>query len=128
MKSPFIQFNRYIITNIDYKLLDEPTLDEDGELSLSAFIGVSEDKKTADIKLTGVIADHVKNRSVTVEILGLFDLDMEGSVKEIKDFLSVNGTAILFPYLRSIVSIVSSLDGDNSIILPTINTTGFVSE
>ena len=45
---------------------------------------------------------------------------------EAKKHLSVNGTAILFPYLRSIVSILSSLDNSNAIVLPTINTHSFV--
>ncbi|AMB94975.1 hypothetical protein CYJ28_02655 [Aerococcus sanguinicola] len=44
------------------------------------------------------------------------------------DYLRVNGTAILFPYLRTFISVVSSLDNEDAIVIPTVNTNNFTSE
>ncbi|HGJ3153524.1 hypothetical protein [Streptococcus pneumoniae] len=41
--------------------------------------------------------------------------------ENITDILYVNGTAILYHYLRSIVSIVSAIDSSEAMLLPTIN-------
>ncbi|HEV1985281.1 TPA: hypothetical protein VYQ23_002154, partial [Streptococcus pneumoniae] len=41
--------------------------------------------------------------------------------ENITDILYVNGTAILYLYLRSIVSIVSAIDSSEAMLLPIIN-------
>ena len=43
-----------------------------------------------------------------------------------REVLSVNGTAILYPYVRAITSVVTSQDTDPAIILPTVNTLNFL--
>nr|WP_279384907.1 protein-export chaperone SecB [Lacticaseibacillus manihotivorans] len=42
--------------------------------------------------------------------------------------LTVNGTAILFPYVRSTISMVTGLDSAQTVLLPTIRTTDLFSE
>lgn len=43
------------------------------------------------------------------------------SDKEKHQYLGVNGTAILLPYLRAIVSMVTVLDKNEAIVFPTLN-------
>ena len=44
------------------------------------------------------------------------------STDEIKKMLIINGTAILYPYLRSIVSNITSIDTEgNTIIMPVVD-------
>lgn len=40
-------------------------------------------------------------------------------------FMSLNGPAIVFPYIRSFISSMSSLSGFETIILPTLNLSGY---
>ena len=40
-------------------------------------------------------------------------------------FMSLNGPAIVFPYIRSFISSMSSLSGFETIILPTFNLSGY---
>ena len=42
--------------------------------------------------------------------------------------LEVNGTAILFPYLRSIITTITSSMGIQPIILPTMNIVKMIKE
>ncbi|EIP8075184.1 protein-export chaperone SecB [Enterococcus faecalis] len=41
--------------------------------------------------------------------------------EEILNFLGLNGSAILLPYVRAIVSMLTTLDSNQAIVLPTIN-------
>ncbi|HHQ7781634.1 TPA: hypothetical protein ACSUQY_001816, partial [Streptococcus pneumoniae] len=51
-------------------------------------------------------------------VIGYFEINID---ENITDILYVNGTAILYHYLRSIVSIVSAIDSSEAMLLPTIN-------
>lgn len=72
-----------------------------------------------------------------MELDGYFDIndnlfkEDDGSDRDIEkviEIFTVNGIAILYPYMRSIVSMVSGLDDSNRIILPTINLRNFEKE
>lgn len=64
-------------------------------------------------------------------VAGLFEIlnETEGiSEKQIINFYKVNAVAILFPYLRSLVSDISSKGSEAPIILPTLNIAAMISE
>ena len=129
MGTPVLNFKGYRIVNIDYKRL-ESTEEFDSEskdfMDLSAFVGITEDNNEAHIKVTCLLNDVENLRKVTIEIVGIFEIALkDASEEEIKKILAVNGVAILFPYVRAAMSVISSLDNENSILLPTINTTRF---
>ena len=129
MGTPVLNFKGYRIVNIDYKRL-ESTEEFDSEskdfMDLSAFVGITEDNNEAHIKVTCLLNDVENLRKVTIEIVGIFEIALkEASEEEIKKILAVNGVAILFPYVRAAMSVISSLDNENSILLPTINTNSF---
>ena len=130
MGTPVLNFKGYRIVNIDYTRL-ESTEEFDSEskefMDLSAFVGITEDNKEAHIKVTCILNDFENLRKVTIEIVGIFEIAIkDASQEEIKKLLAVNGVAILFPYVRAAMSVISSLDNENAILLPPINTTGFL--
>ncbi|MEJ9331087.1 protein-export chaperone SecB [Bacillus licheniformis] len=47
-------------------------------------------------------------------------------IEDIQRFTLINGSAILFPYLRSILTDITSKSNHNPVILPTINFTKFI--
>lgn len=125
-QKPVIEFKGYRITNIDYRVF--PSLEEleyldleNGEMAV--WVGLSEDKKEAEIKITSQVVDENHLRGITLEISGQFYVNIEENISE---YLAVNGTAILYPYVRSVISILTSLDNENAIILPTLNTNNLV--
>jgi len=66
---------------------------------------------------------------VKANIIGLFHIESDELSDEQKEvFFKVNGVAILFPYLRGLVSELTSKGSMNPIILPTMNITVLLAE
>ncbi|PYF05631.1 protein-export chaperone SecB [Ureibacillus chungkukjangi] len=122
MKDPVIKFKGYSIQQMIYQKVDSKEGSPSSKLNLSC--GISEDMKFGKIIITVEFINSEVQILLTVE--GLFDVKGVESKESIEEFLTVNGTAIVYPYVRSIMSMVSSLDSNNAIILPTINTTNFI--
>ncbi|KAF3301617.1 hypothetical protein FPV23_03900 [Carnobacterium sp. PL17RED31] len=98
--------------------------DENG--TISATVGTTEDNKEARIVISTTILksdeEQMDFKKVTLEITGYFKINTDENVQE---YLRVNGTAILFPYLRTFISVITSLDNSDAIVIPTINTNSF---
>ena len=127
---PVIKFKGYSIEKLIFSKegidFNEPLEQIDGKaINLSIEQGISEDLKNARLKIIIKLVDEVININIWLEVVGNFEINDINDPETIQDFLTVNGTAILYPYVRSIVSMVSSLDSENAIILPTINTSNF---
>jgi preprotein translocase subunit SecB len=58
---------------------------------------------------------------VMVQCIGTFKFENVSSIEEIPDFFYRNCIAILFPYVRAYVSLVTTQANVPSIILPTLN-------
>ncbi|MCT6514739.1 protein-export chaperone SecB [Bacillus subtilis] len=56
------------------------------------------------------------------------DESIDYEIDDLQKFTLVNGSAILFPYLRSILTDITSKSNHNPVILPTINFTKFIKE
>lgn len=127
---PVIRFKGYEIEKISYTRGEIPpdvtkdmSIDDDGNaLGIAVKTGISEDHSMGLVSFLINIVKPSSDLHLNVEISGHFELSESLETEEIDDFLSVNGTAILFPYVRSIISIISTLDSNDAIILPTINT------
>lgn len=127
-QQPVIELQGYTISSINYKvhdyIEDYKNMDiDDGSVSVKILL--NEDSSKSEVRMRTEVQDEDNLRTIIIEILGYFKINIEDQPEK---FLAVNGSAILYPYLRSIVSIVSSLDSENQILLPTINTSGFAGE
>jgi preprotein translocase subunit SecB len=65
----------------------------------------------------------IENPFVFVQCIGLFNFENVSNFEDIPDFFYRNCIAILFPYLRAYVSVVTSQANIPGIILPTLNLT-----
>ncbi|HHQ1236659.1 TPA: hypothetical protein ACSLAX_002936, partial [Listeria innocua] len=95
---------------------------ESSNIQRTIKIGLSEDVTFGAVKLHISVVDNENNREINLEILGKFIINGELSKDEASLYLGTNGVAILYPYARSIISFISTLDSENAIVLPTINT------
>lgn len=127
---PVIEFKGYSIEKLVYTKedleLEEETEVENGTATrLSIECGVSDDLKDGKVALAIQLKNEGSDIGIILEVSGQFKINNIDDIKEIQRFLSINGTAILYPYVRSIISMVSSLDSSEAIVLPTINTSNF---
>jgi len=58
---------------------------------------------------------------IFVDLSGKFEFRDEVSMEEIPDFFWANSIAIMYPYLRSFISLVTMQSSDHTLILPLIN-------
>lgn len=125
---PVIKFKGYSIQKMFYsrhplETLETKETDENQGLTLSSEQSISEDLKEAKLSLTIELENKEKSIYIVTEVESYFEINNIESIDDIRKFLLVNGTAIVYPYLRSIISMMTSLDAGEAIILPTINTT-----
>ncbi|CFQ05408.1 Preprotein translocase subunit SecB [Streptococcus pneumoniae] len=81
-------------------------------------VGHADDYSHGAVKLSVSLVDKDAMKKISVTVIGYFEINID---ENITDILYVNGTAILCPYLRSIVSTVSAIDSSEAMLLPTIN-------
>lgn len=60
--------------------------------------------------------------------IGIFEYSNDNDEKTLLNFMSINGPAIVFPYLRGFISNFTSLTGFDTITLPTLNLSGYKNE
>ncbi|KZK46760.1 hypothetical protein B40_0487 [Lactococcus cremoris] len=121
MNEPVIYFKGYKIKKYNYISRDEKLEIEDGKLPFNMSVNprISSDFKNGYIVVSVTL--ETEDFSVEIVVEAEFDINVEGK-ENIEKFLVVNGTAIVFPYIRSMVSMLTSLDSGKAFILPTINT------
>jgi preprotein translocase subunit SecB len=67
--------------------------------------------------------EDIENRIMTIRCVGDFKIDNAKELKDIPDFFYINSVAILFPYVRAYISLVTTQANVRGIILPTYNLT-----
>ncbi|RNE05644.1 preprotein translocase subunit SecB [Lacticaseibacillus paracasei] len=80
-------------------------------------------------KITLVLTTKVFPHDLKLVVSGFFLLNVNDYPKEqVLQALVTNGTAIMYPYLRSMISVLTGLGTENALILPTINTNNLLKE
>ncbi|MDA6090310.1 protein-export chaperone SecB [Lactobacillus amylovorus] len=114
-KTP-ISFKGYRIKKLEYGL-DIKVPKSDIEIQY----GISKDKKLGQVTITVNFNDESKKSHGILVVTGQFDLADNLTDKQLHIFLGQNGAAILYPYVRSILSMITALDDNRVEILPTLN-------
>lgn len=111
-----IRFLGYKIENLQYGV-DVKQENRDFQVRF----GITEDKKHALVRIKVNFYDKGKKTLGVLEVSGHFELKEKISDNNRKLLIGRNGTAMLYPYVRSIISMVTSLDNNNVAVLPTLN-------
>ena len=115
---PTISLEKYEIEEITYsRIVDESDFQSEN-LQVSVKSGLTEDKKFGKVTLEAKFFDKEKNKKVSARISGYYTINVE---EDSEKYIAINGTAILFPYLRSAISMISTLDSQDAVLIPTIN-------
>lgn len=119
---PVIELKGYRILEMKYKRDTELT---DENVFIPDFkFGLNEDFTRGQVIIEAKVNDVTNQREVFVSLEGQFkinkeELDEDG--EKIQEVLALNGTSILFPYLRSTVSFLSTMDSQDALLIPTVN-------
>ncbi|MCG0772155.1 protein-export chaperone SecB [Lactiplantibacillus plantarum] len=122
MSEPIIDFKGYKIQNLQMTR-DKIKADKmDKDINIQSKSALTSDKKKAKVILN--IQVRKATLVIDLELEGYFEVSNELENSKIAAALAVNGVAILFPYARSVISMISTLDSSEVVVLPTINTLG----
>ena len=126
MESP-IMFKGYKINNIIYETATE-NIDLTDDYKPSIKFGADDKFEKGTVRITSVL--NTAERQITINVSGYFDINKNytDDKDQIIEILGINGSAILLPYVRAIVSMLTTLDSDQAIILPTINVIDLLKE
>lgn len=125
MEQTILKFKGFMVEKMEYLKNKKVTLEDEVFLSPDILfkLAMNKDKTKANIYI-GIKLGSEKNLPFIVEAIVRGDFEITNSEleeEEIKKFYLQNGTAILFPYVRSIITDLTSKSNHNPIILPTIN-------
>lgn len=108
------QFDKVSIDLSNYK-------SKDIKLDFNTSGAYFEEKKEFELQFNVNALNENEAPFVQVNCVGTFTFENVNSIEEIPDFFYRNSIAILFPYLRAYVSIVTTQANGPGIILPTLN-------
>ena len=88
---------------------------------LNVKFGLTKGNEKGIVELESFFVNHNKKVQGTIIVRGNFTLDGSLSDDDAQKFLGQNGAAMLYPYVRTIISVVTSLDDQNVSVLPSLN-------
>lgn len=123
-----LQFIDYHVTNIEY-LYDPSFIEDEADLKPDFSFELEfadENKEQANLQLGIELGDrNLEKNSIYVncKVKGEFIIEAANELDEGDkiDYYRINGVAILYPYLRSLVSDVTGKGSEQAVILPTMN-------
>lgn len=81
-------------------------------------------EKSFNLTFEVKVKDEKDNQFVRVRCNGIFKFQEVSSFEDIPEFFYRNSIAILFPYVRAYISLVTTQANVPGIILPTLNLSG----
>lgn len=127
MEAKNVKFQKYQIHKLVFQRQEKSKVlvaDKGKNLEVSSMIKITPDNKNARVELTTVY--HGNREELYLELWGYFTLTTKLERNEITDYLGLNGVALLLPYARSIISMVSVLDGKDALLMPIVDVLGLL--
>lgn len=117
-----LQMNELYFSKYDFVQTRE---DKDTDYETSFQIEYAVNNQNASkfrIKINTTVKNKTESVLLNLETIGVFTVDKEGVNDDIGDHLiKVNTVAIMFPFIRSQISLLTTQPGLEPILLPPIN-------
>lgn len=120
-----LNFINFVVPVFKFDKCEISSDEEIFEFTPRAIINRKENQFHINIELE--IKDTENSFHLQLTGVGIFEYNTKNE-DLLLNFMSINGPAIIFPYIRSFVSNFTSLTGFNTITLPTLNLSGFKEE
>lgn len=125
-----LNFNGYKVLHCEYirnDIFDNSQSEIDMDHKLKANTNIDIDNNTSEIEISVSVGSIEKTNQpfkVEVSLIGSFSYEINEDENSIgfENLLKVNGTAILYPYLRALVASITNLSGEYpGYNMPTLN-------
>lgn len=122
---PVIQFDGYRINKLHYDTISETIYNKkfaDNKSDMDVSCALDYKSRNGSCIITCSIGNSIFGyRQLHLEVVGAFSLRQDISERDAKKYIATNGAAMLYPYVRTIVSVVTSLDSPKVNVLPSLN-------
>lgn len=120
MNNSQVEFKGYSISKLEMKKIEKlkNKKEENFEIKIEYFQNI---KDKLSYKLVMKLKIVTKKQEISMDLEGYFKFGNTFDQQLVEEFLRINGSMILYPYCRAIVSSITNLDSDDSVILPVIN-------
>jgi preprotein translocase subunit SecB len=117
-----IEFVGYKIQNINYRAKAPEDVTDQSVFEPGLEFGFDDNFDNGLVKINVRLEDR-DDRIIEIVVEGYFDINKDVSTdkEELQNYLALNGTTILLPYVRSIISMITSLDSPRAMVMPTLN-------
>ncbi|MBE7049404.1 MAG: hypothetical protein E7394_01360 [Ruminococcaceae bacterium] len=89
----------------------------------------SDDESKIKVTIDTNITNSTKTVELNLQTIGIFKIDKEGIEEEIYDTLMKKNTvAIIFPFIRSQISLLTTQPGMTPIVIPPVNINALIEE
>ncbi|QPS98493.1 protein-export chaperone SecB [Staphylococcus equorum] len=123
-----MRFESFRILEIEYKFVEKMEKDNLTFEVKTSNIEIDNINESHDLLIKLEMKDKNKdksyNRKIVVAVQGKFSFENNenSDIKVMENLLRINGTAILMPYIRTLLSNLTAFDNSTDhILLPTIN-------
>ncbi len=129
-----ISFNNYVVEKIDFRINHDFQEYEKIQLDMkfNSKIDVNMEEHSSVISLGCLVFNDYLNKNYPFQLLiqmrAFFDFESTLPQEEVVKLLEVNGIAIVFPYLRALISNITINSGMPPLIIPTINISSMLNQ
>lgn len=123
-----LSLDRLVFDKIEFKRTGNKNENE-MEVELQVLINKKQDEEIYKVTLD-FIGNKEKEYSIEIALSGYFSFDESEKMDEefIKTMINQNAVAIMIPYLRSQVSLITAQPGVDCVVLPPLNIVKMMSE
>ena len=117
-----VKFNGYMIKKFVFEKIEKIPKEKKENFTLKCDVFSNDDKGKENCYCVSLSIDMFTDKSkLELTMNGYFEFPKKFDDTLKKEFLDVTAPAILYPYIRTFISNVTSFDIDNTVVLPVIN-------
>lgn len=123
-KSTAFKFDNFIV--VESHIIQNPIKQGKASITIEPVGVLDPDGKTFKLLLDVNVTDENKSFEIKIKTLGVFEFKEKQMGNKLDNYFLVNAPAIIFPYIRSYISTLTSLSGIKTINLPLMNLTSLI--
>lgn len=123
-----LKFENYIVKEVNFKKNFTENMKKEWKLdfNINSQVMCNDEKNKMQVELSVNVFEGIENAPfyINATILGFFELIGKEDITKYR----ANAIAIMYPYLRSIISTYTAVSNVNSLTLPSINVNAMLEE
>ena len=127
-KQPGIKFDAILLKDLVFTRNVDVAKKQNIDISFSGKIGISDEKTKMSYELECIVSETNQSFSVKCTMVGLFSIDEAKKNMSLQQFAENNAPALIYPYVREIITTTTLKAHLPPVLLPPLNITALIKE